>query len=133
MPAGKWTFDNPVIAKELRGRMRGPRAYWMLLGYLLLLSVAMLLSYYAWWRDHASALQTGSIAGSFTAGREFYMILFVVQACLVALIAPALTSGAISIEREQRTLPPIDTHAKIFHLGRERYDHRTKRKKKPRD
>ena len=104
MLAGKWTFDNPVIAKELRGRMRGPRAYWMLLGYLLLLSIAMLLSYYGWWRSHASDLQNGSVTGSFTAGRDFYMILFIVQACLVALIAPALTSGAISIEREQRTL-----------------------------
>ncbi|BDI30888.1 hypothetical protein CCAX7_29390 [Capsulimonas corticalis] len=104
MPAGKWTFDNPVIAKELRGRMRGPRAYWMLFGYLSLLSVSTLLSYYAWWRSHASELANGAIAGSFTAGREFYMILFAVQACLVALIAPALTSGAISIEREQRTL-----------------------------
>jgi ABC-type transport system involved in multi-copper enzyme maturation permease subunit len=104
MPVGKWTFDNPVIAKELRGRMRGPRAYWMLLFYLLLLSIATLISYYAWWRTHSSSLEFGGAAGSFTAGREFYMVLFVVQACLIALISPALTSGAISIEREQRTL-----------------------------
>lgn len=95
-----WMLDNPVITKELRGRMRGSRAYWMLLGYLLLLSIAMLLTYYSWRQNNGGF--NGSPA-SFTVGRNFFRILFYVQAALVTLITPALTSGAISIEREQRT------------------------------
>ena len=36
-------------------------------------------------------------------GRTFFEILFYSQAVMIALITPALTAGAISIEREQRT------------------------------
>ena len=92
-----WMLDNPVINKELRGRMRGPRAYWMMLGYLVILSIAMLITYYAWRQ------QQGYGAASFTVGRTFFRIIFYVQATLVSLITPALTSGSISVEREQRT------------------------------
>src|SRR3569833_2108489 len=93
-----WVLDNPVINKELRGRMRGPRAYWMMLVYLLILSIAMLIAYYTW-RQHDAYGGTPS----FTVGRNFFRILFYVQATLVSLLTPALTSGAISVEREQRT------------------------------
>jgi ABC-type transport system involved in multi-copper enzyme maturation permease subunit len=95
-----WVLDNPVVTKELRGRMRGSRAYWMLLGYLLLLAIAMLIAYYAW---RASSAAGGGTPASFAAGRNFFNVLFYVQATLVSLITPALTSGALSIEREQRT------------------------------
>lgn len=98
-------FDNPVINRELRGRMRGPRAYWILLGYLLILSISILLAYAAA-RSNFAHNAYGSQA-SFTAGRQFFTILFTVQAILVSLIMPALTSGAISIEREQRTLDMV--------------------------
>ena len=40
--------DNPVLTKELRVRMRGARAYWILLGYLGFLSLVMLTQYWAW-------------------------------------------------------------------------------------
>ena len=38
--------DNPVLTKELRVRMRGARAYWILLGYLGFLAVLVLLRYF---------------------------------------------------------------------------------------
>lgn len=91
-----WLMDNPVITKELRGRMRGPRAYWVMLAYLLMLATAMTIAYYAWRQSEDST-------ASFTIARTFFEVLFYVQASLVTLITPALTSGAISIEREQRT------------------------------
>lgn len=34
-------LDNPVVTKELRGRMRGTRTYWLLFGYLLILSLVL--------------------------------------------------------------------------------------------
>ena len=39
--------DNPVLTKEMRVRMRGARAYWILFGYLGFLSLVLLFSYYA--------------------------------------------------------------------------------------
>lgn len=98
-----WVTDNPVITKELRGRMRGVRAYWVLLAYLLILSIAMFLAYLGWYTTQSSG---GGMVG-FVAGRIFFNTLFYSQACLVSLITPALTAGAISIEREQRTFEMI--------------------------
>ena len=98
-----WTLDNPVITKELRGRMRGARTYWLLFGYLLLLSLILFFSYLGWWNQHSSEMERGSASAGFTVGRTFFEILFYSQAVMIALITPALTAGAISIEREQRT------------------------------
>lgn len=94
--------DNPVITKELRSRMRGSRAYWVLFAYLIILSIALFLSYLSWWNQHNAGNDMGA-STSFTAGRQFFIVLFCVQALLISLIMPALTSGSISIEREQRT------------------------------
>ena len=95
-------FDNPVVTKELRGRMRGARTYWLLFGYVLLLSLILFFSYLGWWAQHSADMESGSAAG-FTVGRTFFKILFYSQAVMMALITPALTAGAISVEREQRT------------------------------
>jgi len=98
-----WALDNPVVTKELRGRMRGARTYWLLFGYLLLLSLILFFSYLGWWNSHSNAMDTGGATEGFTVGRMFFKILFYSQAVMIALITPALTAGAISIEREQRT------------------------------
>ena len=98
-----WTLDNPVITKELRGRMRGARTYWLLFGYLLLLSLILFFSYLGWWNQHSSEMERGGASAGFTIGRTFFQVLFYSQAVMIALITPALTAGAISIEREQRT------------------------------
>ena len=98
-----WTLDNPVITKELRGRMRGARTYWLLFGYLLLLSLILFFSYLGWWNSHSTAMDIGGASAGFTVGRTFFKTLFYSQAVMIALITPALTAGAISIEREQRT------------------------------
>ena len=98
-----WTLGNPVVTKELRGRMRGARTYWLLFGYLFLLSLLFFFWYLGWWSSHSNAMQNGAASASFTAGRMFFKVLFYAQAVMIALITPALTAGAISVEREQRT------------------------------
>ena len=102
----RWTLtlDNPVVTKEFRSRMRGARAYWLLFGYLLLLSLTLFFAYLSWWNSHQNAMDySGGGTAGFTVGRTFFAVLFYAQAILVTLITPALTAGAISIEREQRT------------------------------
>ncbi len=96
-------FDNPVITKELRGRMRGTRTYWLLFGYLLTLSLILFFSYLGWYAQHSASIEVGGGEAGFTVGRTFFKILFYSQAVMMALITPALTAGAISVEREQRT------------------------------
>ncbi len=58
-----WTLDNPVVTKELRGRMRGARTYWLLFGYLLLLSLILFFSYLGWWNSHSNAMEIGRRVG----------------------------------------------------------------------
>ena len=96
-----------VGVKELRGRVRGRRAFVVLTLYLLFLGL------FAWaWELVAerayvqnAALQGGSAAfASSLVGQEVFGALILVETLLVVFLAPAFTSGAISLEREKQTL-----------------------------
>ncbi len=99
-----------VGTKELRGRMRGRRAFAVLTFYLVLLSV------FAWgifeFQRNAAALYATpwggigfpSVALSAQIGQSLFSGLLVIETLLVAVLAPAFTSGAISLEREKQTL-----------------------------
>ncbi|MBA2720670.1 MAG: ABC transporter permease subunit [Chloroflexi bacterium] len=96
-----------VGVKELRGRVRGRRAFVVLTFYLLFLGV------FAWaWElvaernyVHNASLQGGSAAfASSLVGQEVFGALILVETLLVVFLAPAFTAGAISLEREKQTL-----------------------------
>lgn len=98
---------SAVGVKELRGRMRGRRAFVILTLYLLFLAG------FAWaWqliaeRAYASSgtLYGGSAAfASALVGQEVFGALLLVETLLVVFLAPAFTAGAISMEREKQTL-----------------------------
>lgn len=91
-------LDNPVAMKELRSRMRGPRAYWILLGYQGLLGAILFFMYLTWWQN---SIGSGQPIGP--VGRRFFEALFYTQAALMTIIVPAITSGTITLENEQRT------------------------------
>jgi len=96
-----------VGVKELRGRVRGRRAFVVVTFYLLFLGL------FAWaWELVAerayvqnASLQGGSAAfASALVGQEVFGALVLVETLLVVFLAPAFTSGAISLEREKQTL-----------------------------
>ncbi|HEY7133193.1 MAG TPA: ABC transporter permease subunit, partial [Candidatus Limnocylindrales bacterium] len=96
-----------VGVKELRGRVRGRRAFVVLTFYLLFLGL------FAWaWELVAerayvqnASLQGGAAAfASAQVGQEVFGALVLVETLLVVFLAPAFTSGAISLEREKQTL-----------------------------
>ena len=96
-----------VGVKELRGRVRGRRAFVVLTFYLLFLGL------FAWaWELVAerayvqnASLQGGTAAlASSQVGQEVFGALVLVETLLVVFLAPAFTSGAISLEREKQTL-----------------------------
>jgi ABC-type transport system involved in multi-copper enzyme maturation permease subunit len=101
-----------VGVKELRGRVRGRRAFVVLTFYLLFLGL------FAWaWELVAerayvqnAALQGASAAlASSIVGQEVFGALILVETLLVVFLAPAFTSGAISLEREKQTLDMLTT------------------------
>lgn len=101
--AARTTGFTAVGVKELRGRMRGRRAFIFLTFYLVVLGG------FAWMIE---LLLERSVAGSFgTAtfasagiGRGVFVGLLLVETLLVMFLAPAYTTGAISLEREKQTL-----------------------------
>jgi ABC-2 type transport system permease protein len=94
-------FSNPVLVKELRGRIRGRRALIMMTVYLSLTAIVTLLIYLA----VASSYNTITISSN--AGREIGRAIFltVMTAALlqVCVITPSLTAGSIAGEKERQS------------------------------
>ncbi|HXG39845.1 MAG TPA: ABC transporter permease [Candidatus Limnocylindrales bacterium] len=93
-----------IGVKELRGRMRGRRAFVVLSVHLLLVAG------FAWMvqllTERETALTFGAPAffASAEVGRRLFVALLGLQTLIVLVLAPASTSGAISLEREKQTL-----------------------------
>lgn len=92
--------QNPVILKELRSRMRGGRAFIILTVYLLVISAGISIVFLSLIasRDSVGGPDPGQALGKAIFGMVVGMELFI-----ISLIAPALTAGAISSEREHQT------------------------------
>jgi ABC-type transport system involved in multi-copper enzyme maturation permease subunit len=118
---GFWSSVTAVGAKELRGRMRGRRAFVVITIYLLLLS-GFSFGIYEYLRQQSiqaaqipifnggvdvgfqPGMSTQGMALSATVGHAIFSGLLLVETLLVLVLAPAFTSGAISLEREKQTI-----------------------------
>lgn len=89
---------NPVTIKELRGQVRGFRAFAVLTVYLGLASGLMLVMYSLIGSPNMGGTTTGGTLGKTLFGAVFFAEMF-----LTCLIGPAFTSGAITGERERQT------------------------------
>ncbi|HYM52795.1 MAG TPA: ABC transporter permease subunit [Candidatus Dormibacteraeota bacterium] len=100
-----------MMVKELRSRFRGRRAFVVLTLYLAVLA---LIAYGAYSVVAPTAREQAQFGGGFigggnpnasaTVGQAIFALLSIIQLLLVCFIAPALTAGAISLEREKQTL-----------------------------
>lgn len=89
-------LENPVFRQSSRQRMRGARAYGCLVAYLLTLALVVLISYDQFMAHGVQRTTTGL-------AQTLFETLVMTQWFLVAFITPALTTSAITMEREQRT------------------------------
>jgi len=94
-----------IGAKELRGRMRGRRAFVIVTIYLSLLGgfawmVATLIA-----QSYSNGFGGSSAAfASAAIGQGIFAALLMLETLQVAFLAPSSTAGAISLEREKQTL-----------------------------
>jgi len=97
---------NPVVLKELRGRMRGARAFVVLTVYLVLLAGFVIFLYYLYSASTATAFSASQrgLVGKFVFGGVVG-----IELLLVCFIAPAFTVGAVSGERERQTYDLLRT------------------------
>jgi hypothetical protein len=86
--------------------MRGPRAFIALTLYLALLGGFTVMIYLLAAQSAASqaAFGGGNPYASASVGQAIFTVLLFLQVLLVIFLAPAATSGAISLEREKQTL-----------------------------
>jgi ABC-2 type transport system permease protein len=109
--AGLRAVGSGVVAvsvKELRGRMRGKRAFAILTGYLLLVAG------FAWMLESITErAYAGGFGNSFSAaaeiGRGLFLGIITLLTLVTLILAPASTAGAISLEREKQTLDLLVT------------------------
>src|SRR5260221_1880651 len=98
---------NPIVLKELRGRMRGMRAFVVMSVYLLLLSGFATLLYVV---SSASLTAGGYYGGQIgQIGRILFAGIVGIELFLVTFIVPSFTAGAISGERERQTYDLLRT------------------------
>lgn len=99
-------MDNPVILKELRGRMRGGQAFTLLTIYLGLIAMFIVFIYsliaptYSFRWDPSLRQE---------AGKAIFGTVVLLELFLISFIAPGLTSGAITSERERQTYEILRT------------------------
>ncbi len=99
---------NPVLARELRVRLRGGRAWLLLTAYLVVLAAIVFLVYQA-----ESGITSGDPFSApsptrFAAvGRSVFEWLVFFMLVMVLFLVPGLTSGAIAGERDRQTLVPL--------------------------
>lgn len=93
-----------VGVKELRGRMRGRRAFVILTIYLLLLGGFVWMVELIAERSFSSGFGGSSVLATSVIGQGIFAALIMLETLQVAFLAPASTAGAISLEREKQTL-----------------------------
>lgn len=96
---------NPVTIKELRGRMRGARAFAIVSVFVLLMGAFTVLLYLIILSELSGlgVVETGQV------GRTLFRGVVAVELALIVLIVPALTAGAVSGERERQTYDLLTT------------------------
>ena len=98
---------NPMIVKELRQRLRERRAWLLPTLYLLALSGTVVFAYYIA-SDQQPNLGAREVQGADIGLAIFFTVVFT-QIVLLLLMAPAFSAGAITIEKEQRTMAGLLT------------------------
>jgi len=93
-------FNPCVTANELRMRMRGARPFLVLLFYALVAAAAVLLTLIPITIERNMMYGPGRLE----VGRLTFSVLAHTQLTLILLILPAYAAGAITMEREKRTL-----------------------------
>src|SRR5438093_512549 len=99
---------NPMIRKELRQRMRERRAWLLPSLYLLALGATVAVTYYFKTGNPLSFGQWSEPQGAEVGSSVFTTVAYT-QMALLLLLAPVFSAGALTIEKEQRTLAALLT------------------------
>src|SRR6478735_3320944 len=111
MPSIRRAFGgiSAIGAKELRGRMRGRRAFVILTIYLLLLGGFAWMVELLMERSFTNGFGSSAAYASASIGQGIFAAILMLETLQVVFLTPAATAGAISLEREKQTLDMLIT------------------------
>ena len=98
-----------IGVKELRGRMRGRRAFIILTIYLLLLGGFALMVEKIMEQNFQNPFVGASATAGPAIGQAIFAAVLLLMTLQVVFLAPSSTAGAISLEREKQTLELLVT------------------------
>jgi ABC-type transport system involved in multi-copper enzyme maturation permease subunit len=98
-----------VGVKELRGRMRGRRAFVIITIYLLMLGGFAWMVEVLMERSFQMGFGNSAAYASASIGQGIFAAIMMLETLQVVFLAPASTAGGISLEREKQTLDMLIT------------------------
>src|SRR5690242_19668103 len=109
---GRWRLfnfilDNPVIMKELKGRMRDRRTFILLTAYLALIGLFVGVIYLFMYDTLAYTRFEPGFRQAM--GKAVFGTVIMIELLLISFIGPGLTAGSITSEREHRTYDLLKT------------------------
>lgn len=90
---------NPVLVKELRGRMRGGRAFAILTAFLLILAIPATLLYLV----AAQNMSSNAFNAGQTIGKTLFVGITFIALVQVLIVVPGQAASAITAEKERET------------------------------
>ena len=93
-----------VGVKELRGRMRGRRAFAILTGYLILLAAFAWMVELMMERSYSTSFGGSAAFATAAIGQGIFAGVLMLETLVVVFLATMATAGSISLEREKQTL-----------------------------
>ncbi len=111
-PPRRWNIfrpltENPVVMKEVRGRMRGNGSVILLSLYLGVICAVICLIYLTLTTESSYTAWDPSFRQG--VGKAIFGTVVLLELLLVSFIGPSLTSGAITSERERQTFDLLRT------------------------
>lgn len=100
-------FDNPILIRELRRRMRGKALVYSMIGYICIMTLIAVFIMLA--KTPSTAVTgTGSLDENFLTqlvdcGTTIFQWITGIQLLLVLIIAPTITAGMTTAEKERKT------------------------------
>lgn len=92
-------WRNPILLKEMRTRMRSGRSFVSVVAHLVMLLVVLALVYLLFYSALGYEPQTRLVFS-----RALFGVMVWAEILTITFTAPALTAGALSVERERQTL-----------------------------
>jgi hypothetical protein len=102
---GLWAniFDNPILVRELRRRMRGKALIYSIISYLFLMTLSTIIVMLAYSPSMLAEASTATLQDLRRTGESLFKWITAIQVLLVLIVAPTITAGMTTAEKERQT------------------------------